>query len=146
MKTSPILQQIDAIWKTLRHPETSDSLLQSFNTLWLIISRIVLLLFLLALLVIAAAVWLWGSAFQKGREYREWLAQEPQSTNEDFLAKIGQDLQAFFKGFADFSGTIALKLLGVQDSTPTNGSQNKALPSAGIFSSDLTQIKATEKK
>lgn len=145
MKTSPILQQIDAIWKTLRHPETGDSLIQSVNTLWLLLSRIVLLLFLLALLVIAAAVWVWGSAFQKGREYREWLAQEPQSTNDDFLAKIGQDLQGLFKGFADFSGMIALKLLGVQDSTPADGSQTKAL-SAGILSPNLTPGKVTEKR
>ncbi|UBF28593.1 hypothetical protein K9N68_12360 [Kovacikia minuta CCNUW1] len=141
MKTSPILEQIRAIWAMLRHPETGDTFWQAIATLWTLLTRILLLLFLSALLVVAAAVWWWGSAFQKGREYREWLTQVPQPSQEDFLARIGQDLQAFFKGFADFAGTIAMKLLGVQETETTSGDgATKALKPGEASATNLAKI------
>jgi hypothetical protein len=128
MKTSPILDQIRVVWSLLRQPDTSDTFLQALNTLWLVLTRLVLLLFLIMLLVVATAVWLWGAAFQNGRSYREWLNTNPTPSQEAFLARLGQDILTFFQGLGEFSGAIARKLLGIQDST--TGTLPKTLAAA----------------
>lgn len=148
MKSSPIHEQIQSIWCTLRAPDTGDTFLQTISTLWKLLTRSVLLIFLIALLVVASAVWLWGTAFQKGREYRAWLNQTPQPSNDAFLARIGQDLQAFFSGFSTFAGSLARKLLGIpeEDTTlPAGASQNVLSPGSAPMSSAVRTIASTTK-
>lgn len=146
MNSNLIVRQANALWCTLRDPDTGGTFLEAIFRIWKLLIQIVLLVFLLVLLVFAAIILLWGVAFQKGCDDRQWLHQkQPVENNEFVLHVIGGNLLAVFKGLVDLSRLIIQKILGIYKpaSQPAPTAQ-KALPSPTLLGVVIKALTATE--
>lgn len=146
MNSNLIVRQANALWCTLRDPDTGGTFLDALSKIWKLLAQIVLLVFLLVLLVFATTLFLWGVAFQKGRDDRQWLEQNRSLESNDFVLHVlGGNLLGTFKWLGEFSRLMLQKLLGIyQPASQTSSAQTKALPSPTPLAIIIKALTSTE--
>ncbi len=143
MQSNLIADQILLIRQTLFDPDTGDAFLLAGSRFWKLLKQIIQLGVLLGLLVVSAAIWLWGVAYQGGRESRKWLL-EKERTNEEFAAYVGEGLLKPLQWLWAWAEATLKKLLGLPE-TNTLPNGNSASIAAGSTASVSLSVPQAEK-